>query len=172
MRVVQNFQKFGVLAWTYYVQNYFQELQVPYRTHRSSGRVQNMMYPFPGYCGTSQTEFTEVPGRGMGYGYENLTEVPEVPGMGMRVLRNFQNFRVLWHGRPELPDVRGRSKHAVPVPLLFVAPSYRTSESFGYGYENLTEVPDVPGTGMKVLRNSAEFSGIVARASRTSRRSW
>ena len=36
-----------------------------YRTHRSSGRVQKMLYPYPGYCGTGRTELTEVPGMGM-----------------------------------------------------------------------------------------------------------
>ena len=48
-----------------------------YRTHRSSGRVQNMLYPYPGYCGTGCTELTEV------------------PGTGMNVLQNSQKFRVL-----------------------------------------------------------------------------
>ena len=36
-----------------------------YRTHRSSGRVQKMLYPYPGYCGAGRTELTEVPGTGM-----------------------------------------------------------------------------------------------------------
>ena len=36
-----------------------------YRTHRSSGRVQKMLYPYPRYCGTGRTELTEVPGAGM-----------------------------------------------------------------------------------------------------------
>ena len=35
------------------------------RTHRSSGRVQKVLYPYPGYCGTGCTELTEVPGAGM-----------------------------------------------------------------------------------------------------------
>ena len=48
----------------------------PCRTHRSSGRVQNMLYPYPGYCGT------------------RLTEVTEVPGTGVGVLQSFQNSRV------------------------------------------------------------------------------
>ena len=47
-----------------------------YRTHRSSGRVQNMLYPYPRYCGTDRTELTEV------------------LGTGMKVLQNFQEFRV------------------------------------------------------------------------------
>ena len=36
-----------------------------YRTHRSSGRVQKMLYPYPGYCGMGHTERTDVPGTGM-----------------------------------------------------------------------------------------------------------
>ena len=31
-----------------------------YRTHRSSRRVQNMLYPYPVYCGTGLTELTKV----------------------------------------------------------------------------------------------------------------
>ena len=51
----------------------------------------------------------------------------------MEVLQNFQKFRVLWHG------------------------SYRTHRSSEYGYESLTELPEVPGTGMKVLHNFQNF---------------
>ena len=36
-----------------------------YRTHRSSGRVQNVLYLYPGYCGTGCTKLTEIPGTGM-----------------------------------------------------------------------------------------------------------
>ena len=93
-----------------------------YRTHRSSGRVQNMLYPYPVYCGTG------------------LTGLTEVPGTGMKVL---QNFRILWRGRTELPEVPSRYKYAAPVPRVFVAPAYRTSRSSGYGYECPTEVTEV-----------------------------
>ena len=47
-----------------------------YRIHRSSGRVQNVLYRYPGYCGTGRTELTEV------------------LGMGMNVMRNSHKFRV------------------------------------------------------------------------------
>ena len=47
-----------------------------YRTHTSSERVQNMLYPYPGYYGHGRTK------------------LPEVSGTGMNVLRNFQKFRV------------------------------------------------------------------------------
>ena len=36
-----------------------------YRTHRGSGRVRKVVYPYPGYCGTGCTELTEVPGTGV-----------------------------------------------------------------------------------------------------------
>ena len=36
-----------------------------YRTHRSSGRVQKMLYPYPGYCCTGRTELTELPSMGL-----------------------------------------------------------------------------------------------------------
>ena len=98
----------------------FQKFRVLWHRHtelRSSGRILNTMYPSPGYCGTG------------------LTELTEVPGTGMKVLHNFQNFRVLWHGRTD--------KHAVPVPRVFVAPACKTSTSSGYGYECPTEVTEV-----------------------------
>ena len=34
---------------------------------------------------------------------------------------------------------------------------YRTRRSSGYGYESLTELPEVSGTGMKVLQNFPKF---------------
>ena len=49
----------------------------------------------------------------------------------------------MWHGRTEVPEVPGRCKHAVPVPRVFVAPAYRSSRRSGYGYNCLTEVPEV-----------------------------
>ena len=91
-----------------------------YRTHGSSGRVQNMLYPYPGYCGTG------------------LTELTEVPGTCMKVLQNFQKFRVLCRGRTELPEVPGRYKHTYPYP--------------GSLWHRRTELPEVPGTGISVLQ--------------------
>ena len=85
--------------------------------------------------------------RSSGYGYESLTKLPEVPGTDMEVLQNFQEFRVLWHGRTELAEVSGRYKNAVPVPRVFVALTYRTYRSSGYGYEDPIELTKVPGTG-------------------------
>ena len=73
-----------------------------YRTRRTSGRVQNMLYTYPGFCGTGITELTEI------------------SGSGMKVLKNFQKFLVLWHGRTELAKVPGRYENAVPVPRVFI----------------------------------------------------
>ena len=61
----------------------------------------------------------------------------------MKVLQNLQNFRVSWHRRTELSEVPVRYKHAVPVPLVFGAPAYKTSRSSGYGYGRPTEVTEV-----------------------------
>ena len=71
-----------------------------YRTHRSSGRVQNMLYPYPGYGGTGGTELTQVPGTGMNVlqnpqkfrvcGYERLTELPEYCGTGVQIIQKFR----------------------------------------------------------------------------------
>ena len=52
---------------------------------------------------------------------------------------------------------RAGTKHAVPVPRVLWHGSHRTHRSYGYGYESLTEVPEAPGTGMKVLQNFQKF---------------
>ena len=65
----------------------------------------------------------------------------------MKVLQNFQKFRVLWHGRRQLTEVPGRYENAVSVPRVFVALAYRTYRSSGYGYQCPTELTEVPGTG-------------------------
>ena len=99
-----------------------------YRTHRSSGQVQERLYRFPGYCGTRLTELTEVPGTGMNV-VQNFLKFR----VRMKVLQNFQKFRVLWHGRTELTEVPGRYENAAPVPGIFVALAYRIYRSSGYG---------------------------------------
>ena len=60
---------------------------------------------------------------------------------------------MLWHGRTELTEVRGRYKNVVPVPRVFVARAYRAYRSSGYGHACRTELTEVPGTGMNVLQN-------------------
>ena len=75
----------------------------------------------------------------------------------MKVFQNFQNFRVLWHGRTELPEFPGRYKNAVPVPRVFVTLAYRTYRGSGYGNESRTELSEVPGTAMNVLQNLQKF---------------
>ena len=85
-----------------------------YRTRRRSGRVQKMLYPYPGYCGTARTELTEV------------------PGTSMNVQQNSQKLRVRYESLTELPEVQG-----------IVAPAHRSYRSSGYGYgcrKELTEV--------------------------------
>ena len=172
MGVLQDFQKCRVRAWKCY------------RTSKSSGYcgkgIHNLQKLWAGtkhavpvprvvWYGSYRTH------KSSGYGYESFTQLPEVPGTGTKVLQHFQNFRVLWHGRTELPEVPSRYKHTVPVPRVFVAPAYRTSRSSGYGYEYPTEVTEVlcrvwfcvnptdrtkiesSGTGMNLVQNSQTF---------------
>ena len=61
----------------------------------------------------------------------------------MKVLQNFQKFRVLWDGRAELTEVLGRYKNAVPVPRVL--------------WHGRTDLIEVPGTGMNVVQNSQKF---------------
>ena len=74
-----------------------------------------------------------------GFGYEGFTEHPEVPGTGMKVLQNFQNFRVLWHA-----GVQNFSKFRAGINMLYQYP--------GSLWHRRTELPEVPGTGMSVLQ--------------------
>ena len=73
---------------------------------------------------------------------------------GTEVLQNSQKFS----------DIVARAyrshksfKNDVPVTRVFVALSYRTSRSSGYGYDCRTELPEVPRTGMNVLQNLQKF---------------
>ena len=77
----------------------------------------------------------------------------------MKVLQNSHNFRVLWHGRTELPEIPGRYKNAVPVPRsrVFVALAYRAYRSSGIGVKVVQNLTEVPGTGMNVLQNLKKF---------------
>ena len=60
--------------------------------------------------------------------------------MGMKVLQNFQTFRVLWRGCTELTEVPGRYRNAVPY----------------HGYFSTVD-QIVPGTGMNVVQSSQKF---------------
>ena len=140
MGVFQNFQKFRVRVWKCYSTSKRSEYcgtGIDNSQKFRAGTKHDVPVPRVLWHGSYRTR------RSSGYGYESLTEFPEVPGTGMKVLQNFQNFRVLWHGRTELPELPGRYKHAVPVPRVFAAPAYRTSRSSGYGYECPTEVTEV-----------------------------
>ena len=75
--------------------------------------------------------------RSFGYGYGTVTE-------------NSQKLRVLWHGRTEPTEVPGgyKKNDVVLVPRVLGHGAYRTHRrSSGYGYERLTELTEVPGTG-------------------------
>ena len=63
---------------------------LPYRNHRSSERVQNIMYLYPRCCGHGRTGLPEVPGTGLNV----VQELPKVPGTGMNALQNLQRFSV------------------------------------------------------------------------------
>ena len=85
----------------------------------------------------------------------------------MGVLQNFQKFRVrVWKccrtsrssgycgtGIQNSQKFRAGTQHAVPAPRVLWHGSYRTHRSSGYGYESLTELPEVPGTGVIVLQS-------------------
>ena len=74
-----------------------------------------------------------------------MGDPPEVSGTGIEVLQNSHRFRVLWHGVQNLQKFRAGTKNAVPIPWVLWHGAYRTHRSSGYGYESLTEVPEVPG---------------------------
>ena len=77
----------------------------------------------------------------------------------MEVLQNSLEFQVLRHGRTELtegpsgykkccirtPGIVARVVHDSQKFRVRVRKSYITSRSSGYGYERLTELPEVPG---------------------------
>ena len=115
MGVLQNLQNFRVRVWKCH------------RTSRSSGYCGTVVHESQKFRASSGRVFTEVPGgnkkcctrtpiimarvyrihRSSGCGYEYPTELTDVSGTGMKVLQNFQKFRVLWHGRKELTEVPG-----------------------------------------------------------------
>ena len=106
-----------------------------YRTSRSFGHGYESVPELPEVPGMwhGRTELTEVPG-----GYERCcTRTPGIvargvqdsqtvwvrvcmsyrtnrsSGTGMKVLQNFQKFRVLWHRRTELAEVPGTGMNAL-----------------------------------------------------------
>ena len=93
-----------------------------YRTCRSSG-----------YGYGSHTELTVVPGR-----YTNVVPVP-VPAPRY-FYKGIPVPRVLCHGSKELTEVPGTGMDVV-----------QTSQKFGYGYGNLTELIEVPGMFTNVV---------------------
>ena len=89
----------------------------------------------------------------------------------MGVLQNFQKFRVRVRkcyrthrssgycgaGVQNSQKFRAGKKQDVPVPGVLWDGSYITHRNSGYGYESLTELPEVTGTGMKVVQNLHNF---------------
>ena len=89
----------------------------------------------------------------------------------MGALQNFQKIRVrVWKcyrthissgycgtGVHNSQKFRAGKKSAVTVPRVLWDGTYRTYRSSGYGYECGTELPEVPGTGTKVLQNFQTF---------------
>ena len=79
-----------------------------------------------------------------GYGYGSRTELSEVSGTGMKVLQNFQKFRVMWHGRTELTEVPGGHKMCCTRTPGIVAwgvqnldRTHRSSGHYGTGVQNI-----------------------------------
>ena len=111
---------------------------------QSSPGIVTKVYPYHGYCAS-------------------LTGVIEFPGKGMRILQNFQKFRVRVRmsyrtsrssrssrysgtGVRKSQKFRAGTKHAVPAPRVLWHGSYRTHRSSGHGYECRTELTEVPDT--------------------------
>ena len=68
----------------------------------------------------------------------------------MEVLQSFQKFWVLWHRHTELTEVPGGYNPCCTRTPGILARVLQNRSS-GYGYESLTELPKVLGTGVKVL---------------------
>ena len=63
-------------------------------------------------------------------------------------------------GHPNLYRHPGYCAEGIPLPPVLCRRSYRTYRAYrnsGYGYECLTELTEVPGTGMKVVHNLQKF---------------
>ena len=58
---------------------------------------------------------------------------------------------------PNLYPYPGYCAEGIPLPRVLCRRSYRTYRSSGYGYGCLTELTEVPGTGIKPLQNSQKF---------------
>ena len=108
-----------------------------YRTHRSSGQVQNMPNPYPGYCGTGLKEL--VPGTGMKVSLNFQTS-----GYCGTGVQNFEKFRAginmlhpypgtMWHRRTELPEVTGTGMCPTEVTVVCrVIPWVNTYPGYGF----------------------------------------
>ena len=135
MGVLHNFRSFG---YEYGIDTELTE--VPgivaraYRTHRSFGRIQKMLYPYPGYCGMERTELTEVPGTGM----KVVQKLAEVPGIVARAYGTYQKLRAGIKMLYPYPGYCGTVVQILQKFRVRVWMSYRTHKSSLYGYECCT----------------------------------
>ena len=144
MGVLQNFQKFPVRVW------------ICYRTSRSSGYCGSGIYSLHNSQKFRASTKHAVPAprvlwhrsyrthRSSRNECESLNELPQVSGTGMKVLQNFQNFRVLWH-----TDVQNFQKSRAGTNTLYPYP--------GSLWHRRTELPEVPGTAMSFLQKSQKL---------------
>ena len=123
--------------------------------------IRDRVYPYPGYC-ASPIEVTEVPGKGMG------------------ILQNLQKFRLRVRKCCRTHRSSGYSGTGVPKLQKFRAGIKMLYPYPGYLWHGRTELAEVPGMGMNVVRTYrssgygcgsvtelTEVPGIVARANRT-----
>ena len=94
-----------------------------------------------------------------GYGYGSL---PEVSGTGTEVFQNSQKFGYCGTGVQKSHKFRAGTKNAVPVPRVLLHGAYRAHRSSGYGYESLTELPEVPGIVARAYRTYRSFGQVCA----------
>ena len=93
------------------------------RPHRSSGWVQKMLYPHPGYCGTGRTELTDV------------------PGMSMNAIQNSQKFRVrVW------------KSYRTSRRSGYFGTGVQNLQKFREGIKMLYPYPGYCGTGVQILQ--------------------
>ena len=125
------------------------------------------VYPYPGYRATV------------------LQESQDFRVRVKRILQNFQKFGVpvrmsyrtsrssgyCGTGVQNSQKFRAGTKHAVLVPRVLWPRVYRTYGSSGYRYECRTQLPEVPGTGTRILQNFQKFGVRVRMSYRTPRSS-
>ena len=90
--------------------------------------------------------------RSFGHGYGSVTELTQVPGIVARAYRSHRSSGRIQKCCTRTPGIVARglqNSHKFRVRVLM---SYRTHRSSGYGYESLTERPEVPGIAARAYR--------------------